>query len=51
MNELRFHRAARSELLEAATYYESQRGGYGRRFETELDALVERIIEFSVLPN
>jgi hypothetical protein len=42
MSELRFHRAARIELVEAATYYESQRPGYGRKFEAEFDAVAER---------
>ena len=46
MSELRFHRAARVELIEAATYYESQRLGYGHKFEAELDAVVERVIQF-----
>lgn len=46
MSELRFHRAARIELAEAATYYESQRPGYGRKFEAEFDAVVERVLQF-----
>lgn len=46
MSELRFHRAARIELVEAATYYESQRPGYGRKFEAEFDAVVERVVQF-----
>lgn len=35
MNELRFHRAAREELVSAATYDEVQRLGYGGKFEAE----------------
>ncbi len=46
MSELRFHRAARIELVEAATCYESQRPGYGHRFEAEFDAVVERVVQF-----
>ena len=46
MIDLQFHRAARIELVEAATYYERQRPGYGQKFEAEFDALVARIREF-----
>ena len=46
MSELRFHRAARIELAEAATHYESQRPGYGRKSEAEFDAVVERVLQF-----
>lgn len=43
--ELRFHRAARAELIEAITYYKAQRSGYGDKFAAEVEKLVERIVE------
>ena len=46
MSQLRFHRAAREELIAAATYYEAQRPGYGDKFEAEFDGVVERIEQF-----
>lgn len=46
MTELRFHRSARIELVEAATYYESRRLRYGRKFEADFEAVVERVIRF-----
>ena len=46
MSELRVHQAARIELVEAGIYYESQRPGYGQKFEAEFDTVLERVIQF-----
>ena len=46
MSELRFHPAARVELVEAILYHEAARPGYGARFQSELDDLVVQILEF-----
>ncbi len=46
MTELRFHPAARVELVEAVVYHEEQRPGYGDRFEAEVQEAVDRILQF-----
>jgi plasmid stabilization system protein ParE len=46
VTELRFHPAARVELVEAIVYHEATRPGYGAEFEAEVDDLVARILEF-----
>jgi plasmid stabilization system protein ParE len=43
-DEIRFHPAARAEVVAAAVYLESKRVGYGEKFDRELVALCERIV-------
>ena len=45
MAELRFHPAARVELVEAIVYHEAARPGLGAKLEAEVDDLVARILE------
>ena len=45
MAKLKFHPSARIELVEAIAYHERQRPGYGAKFESELDSVVERIVQ------
>lgn len=45
MTEITFHPAARAEAVAASLYLESERVGYGEKFEDELDALLARIQE------
>ena len=45
MSAARFHPAALRELIEAVTWYESQRPGLGEAFETEVYARLERALE------
>ncbi|MEM9457680.1 MAG: hypothetical protein AAGF11_26105 [Myxococcota bacterium] len=55
MSALPFHPSAKTEALSASLYLESQREGYGAKFERELDKLLKRIEQFpdsgSRLPN
>lgn len=44
-HELRFHRAARSELREAAHWYESRGAGLGAEFVSEVGACLARVAE------
>jgi len=46
VSELRFHPAARVELVEAIVFHDAARPGYGAKFESEVDACVTRILEF-----
>ncbi len=46
MEELRFHPAAALEAIEASAYLEESRLGYSEKFETELDRLCARIIDY-----
>ena len=46
MAEIPFHPAARAEAVTASVYLESERVGYGERFEQELDDVLARIEEF-----
>lgn len=46
MTEIPFHPAARAEAVTASLYLESERVGYGEKFEDEIDALLARIQEF-----
>ena len=43
---LRFHPLGRVEYVEAIVYLEQRREGYGERFETEVDAVLDRIRDF-----
>ena len=45
MTEIPFHPAARAEAVAASLYLESERIGYGEKFEDEIDALLARIQE------
>jgi hypothetical protein len=45
MAEIPFHPAARAEAIAASLYLESERVGYGERFEQELDEVLARIEE------
>lgn len=40
---VRFDELAQLDLLEAIIFYESERPGYGRKFEDEVEALVEML--------
>lgn len=44
-DELRFHRAARAELREAAFWYEARGAGLGAEFVAEIGACLARIVE------
>ncbi len=46
MPELRFHPAARIELVQAIVHHEAARPGYGAKFEAEVEDLVARVLEF-----
>lgn len=46
MADLPFHPAAKAEAITASLYLESQREGYGSKFELELDELLGRIEQF-----
>ncbi len=46
MPVLRFHPAARVELVEAIAYLERARPSYGAKLESEVEELVSRISEF-----
>ena len=43
---MRFHPDAEREYLAAVLYLESERVGYGERFEQEVDAALERAVHF-----
>jgi plasmid stabilization system protein ParE len=45
MDSLRFHPAARAELIEALVYLEEHRPGYGDKFAAEVEELIERIVQ------
>jgi hypothetical protein len=45
MDSLRFHPAARAELIEALIYLDEHRPGYGDRFAAEVEELIERIVQ------
>jgi len=49
MSPVRFHPAARSELLQSARFYESQCPGLGRRFGRAVRAALQRIKERPML--
>ena len=42
---LRFHPAAVNEMVEAASYYDLQRPGVGRRFDNAVEAGLQTILE------
>jgi plasmid stabilization system protein ParE len=46
MRDIPFYPAARAEAVAAARYLESERAGYGEKFEAELDELCHRIAQF-----
>lgn len=41
-----FLAAARAEFLESVTYYDEQREGFGLEFAQEVQAAIERIIQY-----
>ena len=43
-SDVRFHRLARIELVDAIAHVEKARRGYGARLEAEVDAMVERMV-------
>ena len=43
MKEIRFHPAAREELLQSFAYYELQQKGLGKRFFASVNASIEKI--------
>lgn len=45
MKTVVFHPAAREEVDEAATYYESRRGGLGREFRIDFEAALGRVVQ------
>lgn len=45
MESLRFHPAARAELIDALVYLEAHRPGYGDKFAAEVEELIERIVQ------
>jgi toxin ParE1/3/4 len=55
MRALRIHAAAAEEAVEAAAWYERERPGLGREFESAihsaLDLLEQSIVPLSVLPG
>lgn len=40
-----YHPAAADELIQAGNYYEAQRRGLGRRFDSEFARALEKIVE------
>lgn len=44
---LRFHSAARDELIESAMYYEAARPGLGEMFRDSVQAVLDRVMEHS----
>src|SRR5262245_58966847 len=44
--ELLFHPLALTEAIDASVYLESEREGYGDRFDTELDEICERVMRY-----
>jgi plasmid stabilization system protein ParE len=46
MRDIRFHPSARAEAVAAAVYLESERVGYGEKFEAELAELCDRMQRF-----
>lgn len=44
MTEVRFHPAAKSELLDAQAYYEDRAVGLGDEFGEEVEELVRRVV-------
>lgn len=49
MNPIKFHPEAKTELREAARYYQSQKKGLGRRFLTAIRDATNRIQTFPLL--
>ncbi|MCG8557282.1 MAG: hypothetical protein MJD61_18640 [Proteobacteria bacterium] len=46
MATVRFHPAARAELVDAIVYHERERPGYGAKLEGEVEELLERASTF-----
>jgi len=44
MKTVKFHPRAETEMIEAATYYETQQSGLGRRFLAAVQEAVNRIV-------
>ena len=44
--DVRFHPAARAELVEAIRYHEDARPGFGSKFQSEVEVLLARIVDF-----
>lgn len=44
MKTVKFHPRAEAEMVEAATYYETQQSGLGRRFLAAVQEAVNRIV-------